>query len=136
MRAQRANATRENEGLLYHDFRDLCNSSEVDKIYCDGLKFTLCIVPEWCSSKQLTYRVLDAQTDHKMANVLQNMLLNPGPGTGMHTKQQIFFLGESNLVLWHNYHIPQNPPGILHLGAVYRGRSHEALGRVESNKPL
>ncbi len=85
------NAKRENEGLLLHDFKDLCNSSEVAKIYCDGLKFTLCIVPEWCSSKQLTYSALDTlQTDHETANVLQNMLLSPGPGTAMQTKQPIF----------------------------------------------
>ncbi len=93
MREQRANATRENEGLLYHDFRDLCHSSEVSKIYCDGLKFTLCIVPEWCSSEQLTYSVLDTQTDQKMANVLKNIQLSPGPGNA--NKQQIFFFGES-----------------------------------------
>ncbi len=85
----RAHATRENEGLIYHDFRDLCNSSDVSKIYCDGLKFTLCLVPEWCSPK-LTYSMLDTQTDHEMAKVLQNMQHNPGPGTVMQTKQQIY----------------------------------------------
>ncbi len=57
--------------LRYTYFRELCNSS-VGEIYCDGLRFATCPIPERCSS-QISFDVLDPPDD-KIANAWQNVL--------------------------------------------------------------
>ncbi len=80
-------------GMYYDNFRYVCNSSEVGIIFCDGLKFAICVAPEWCSS-ELTFKESDTETDQKIANVWRSLLLNPGPGTT--TQAKLFF------TLWRN----------------------------------
>ncbi len=85
---------RTTRGILYQDFRHLCSSSDVGKIYCDGLRFSLCIdipdvllgtneglddsrwlleEPQVCST-ELLIQELDPQTDDEIANAWQIML--------------------------------------------------------------